>query len=53
MGINFATFAIKDKVIGAIPIFDDIESLIDFTTKFFGSEVVAQKNRLDDFTEFS
>ena len=51
--IKYATFAIKDKIISAIPIFDDIESLIDFTTKFLRSEIMAQKNSLDDFAEFS
>src|SRR5512144_2219124 len=50
---HFTTFAKEDEPIGAIPVLDDVQPLMNFTAEGFGPEIVAKKDRLDHLAEFS
>ena len=49
---HLAPFTEEDEIVGAVPVFDDVEALVDITSKLQRSEVAAQENCLLSFAEF-
>lgn len=47
VGRDFTALAEEDEAVGAIPVFDDIESLVDFSTECLLSKIAAQEYRLN------
>jgi len=44
IGRNIPAFAKKDEIIGAVPILDDIEALVNLTAEFTEPEIAAEKD---------
>jgi hypothetical protein len=51
VGGHLAAFAKKDEVIGAVPVLDDVESFVDFTSQLKRSKIAAQEDGFCGFTE--
>lgn len=51
IGAELSTFAVEDEVIGAVPVLDNIQPLVNFTSEAFQSEIVAQKDRFQGPTQ--
>jgi hypothetical protein len=44
---HFSAAGEEDEVVGAVPLFDDIQAFVDFTTECFAVKVLAQEDGLD------
>ena len=42
----------RNKVVGAVPLLNDVQSLIDFTAQFLAVQIAAQKDRFDGLSQF-
>jgi hypothetical protein len=40
---HFAAPREEDKIVGAVPLLNDVQSLIDFTAQFLAVQIAAQK----------
>lgn len=53
VGRNLPTFAIEDKPVRTVPVFDDVQSLVNLTAKCLGMEILAQEDRFHRLAEFT
>ena len=51
VGSHLAAFAKEDEVVGAVPVFDDFESFVDFASQLKRSKIAAQENGFCGFSE--
>ena len=52
VGSQLTAFAIEDEVVGTVPVFDYLKSIINFSSEGFLLEILAEKDRLDHLPEF-
>jgi hypothetical protein len=53
VGTDLAALAVQDEAVGAIPVLDNIESVVDLATKCLEVQVPTQKDRLDGFAQLA
>ena len=49
---HFAATGEEDKIVGAIPLLDDVEALIDLAAQVFAVKVPAEEDGFDRLAEF-
>ena len=45
-GCELSTLAVEDELVGAIPVLDDVQPLVDLAPQRLGGEIAAQEDRL-------
>ena len=49
---QFTATGEEDKVVGAVPMFDDVQALVDLAAQLLAVKVPAQEDRFDRFAQF-
>jgi hypothetical protein len=49
---HFAAAGEEDEVVGAVPLLDDVEALVDLASEVFAVKVPAEEDGLDCLAEF-